>query len=371
MSVVPNELVIYGSANMPEADGVTVGGAVDFTKRVAFYDMSATGTLDVVSSSASDIAVKIQVAGRDSTGVVQTPASVTVTGTTPLIATFGGQQFERLLYGVITSGAIGPLTNPGGTLAVGDIAAMATTKTVSGHTFSAACTNTSGTTPPLAKLQTGDGATVGALTNNGLGLIIRVVSGSGNNQLRYIASPYTSGAYGADVVVINRDWGTAPASGDTYHIAPGMLFDILPSPVRAITRAFATAGSDIPGGSQRIFYEKVFVVNTDTTAALTSGAIQVLSETPALPAGALLDLALTTALNDTNTAPNRQTAPATGAGAFITQPSAISVPGSGNLTPGAAPNVSGAQGAWLRLTLPAGTSTYKGSADLRTTGNTV
>lgn len=370
MSVVPNELVGYGSANMPESDGVTIGGAVDTTKRVSFYDMVTTGTVDVVSSSASDIAVKIQVAGRDGSGVIQTPAAVTVTGTTLLSATFGGQQFQRLLYGVITSGAIGPLVNPGGSLAAGDIACMATTKTVSGHAFSAAATSTSGTTPPLAHLQAGDGATLGALTNGGVGTILRVTSGSGNNQLRYVAAPYSSGTYGADIVVVNRDWGTAPASGDTYNIAPGMLFDISPNPVRAITRCFATAGADVPGGTQRIYYEKVFMVNNDTTTALTSGAIQIASDIPGLPGSSALDIALCTALNDTNTAANRQTAPASGAGAFVVQPSAVSVPGSGNLTAGAAPNVSGAQGVWLRLTLPAGTSVYQGGSDLRTTGNT-
>ena len=49
MSVTPNNIVAYGSVNMPEADGVAVGGAVDFTKRVAFYDITPAGTVDVVS----------------------------------------------------------------------------------------------------------------------------------------------------------------------------------------------------------------------------------------------------------------------------------------------------------------------------------
>lgn len=65
MSVVPSDLVVYGSANMPETDGATVGGAVDFTKRVAFYDLTPAGTVDMVSSSASDTATKLSVAGRD------------------------------------------------------------------------------------------------------------------------------------------------------------------------------------------------------------------------------------------------------------------------------------------------------------------
>ena len=50
MSVTPNNIVAYGSVNMPEVDGVAVGGSVDFTKRVAFPDITPAGTVDVVSS---------------------------------------------------------------------------------------------------------------------------------------------------------------------------------------------------------------------------------------------------------------------------------------------------------------------------------
>ena len=45
MSVLPSDIVVYGSANMPETDGTTIGGAVDFTRRVAFYDVTPTGTV--------------------------------------------------------------------------------------------------------------------------------------------------------------------------------------------------------------------------------------------------------------------------------------------------------------------------------------
>ena len=54
----------------------------------------------------------------------------------------------------------------------------------------------------------------------------------------------------------------------------------------------------------------------------------------------------------------------------MTQPAFVNVPGAGNLPSGTAPNAAGAQGMWLRLTLPAGTAAYKGSADLRTQGTT-
>lgn len=372
MSVRPHEIVFYGSANMPEADSATVGGAIDLTKRVSFYDIPTAGALDIVSSSASDTATKVQVTGRDASGTIQTPAAITLTGTTLLASSFGGQSFERLIAGVISGGAIAGLSSPGGTPAVGDVAVIAHTRSISAHTAQVGSANSTTSTPPLFKLQSGDGATVGALTYAGLGMVIRITGGTGANQLRYIVAPYASAAYGADIVAINRDWGTVPDATSTYDIAYGMLFDILPNPVTAITRLFATASADIPGGSSRTFYEKVFALNTNSTIALTSASLKVLSETPALPGSAVLDLALTKVLNDTATATNRQTLPANGDASsltFVTQPSAISVIAS----PGSLPNggvAADAQGMWLRLTLPAGTAAYKGTGDMQANGVT-
>jgi len=71
MSVLPSDIVVYGSANMPESDGAMTGGAIDFTRRVAFYDIAPAGNVDVISSSASDTATKITYYGRDPTGVIQ------------------------------------------------------------------------------------------------------------------------------------------------------------------------------------------------------------------------------------------------------------------------------------------------------------
>jgi hypothetical protein len=221
--------------------------------------------------------------------------------------------------------------------------------------------NHTGTTPALFKLQAGDGASVS------LGQVIWIRSGTGANQLRQII--VTSG-YGTDVVAVSRDWATIPDNTTTYKILQGMLFEILPNPVTAIIRMFSNTASDGPAGAQRTYYEKVFVVSNNTGTALTGTQIEVASETPSLPLGALLDLALTTALSNTGTAANRQAAPPSGIGSFISQPAFVSVPGPGNLPSGAAPNTSGAQGVWLRLTLPAGTATYKGWADLRTQGTT-
>jgi hypothetical protein len=210
-------------------------------------------------------------------------------------------------------------------------------------------------------MQSGDGAGVTA------GQIIWTKNGAGSNQLRQIIA--TSG-YGTDVVAVSRDWSTVPDNTTTYKILQGMLFEASPNAVTAVVRLFSTSSADAPTGSQRIYYEKVFVVNNNTSTTLTGVQIEVASETPGLPSGALLDLALTTALNDTGTVINRQTVPSAGVGSFAAQPAFVALPGAGNLPSGSAPNTAGAQGVWLRLTLPAGTAAYKGSADLRTQGTT-
>ena len=367
MSVLPSDIVVYGSANMPEADGAVTGGAVDFTRRVAFYDIAPAGTVDVISSSANDTAAKISYYGRDVTGAIQSQ-TLTLAGQTWIT---GSQPLERLLYAALSGAtANGPIPNPGGAAAVGDIALAAHSSvlpsgsvTTDGtvRTAQIGSVNNSGATPALFKLQSGDGANVSP------GQIIWTKSGTGANQLRQIIA--TAG-YGTDVVAVSRDWATVPDGTTTYKVLQGMLFEITPNPVTAIIRLFSTAAADAPTGSQRIYYEKIFVVNNNTATALTGSQIEVASETPSLPSGALLDLALATALNDVGTIVNRQTPPSSGIGSFISQPAFVAVPGPGNLPPGSAPNIAGAQGLWLRLTLPAGTAAYKGAADIKTQGTT-
>jgi hypothetical protein len=361
MSVLPSDIVIYGSAEMPEADGATVGGAVDFTKRIDFSDVSPTGTLDVVSSSASDTATKITYLVRDATGAIQS-VTATLNGQTPVT---GSQTAERLLAAALTGGAIAGLANPGGTAPTGDIALYAHTAIISGHTAQTGSANHSGATPALMKLQNGDGSTVA------VGQIIRTTGGTGPNQIRRVIA--TSG-YGTDAVAINRDWTTVPDATTTYNVSEGMLFDSAPNQVLAITRLFATAAADVSGGSQRIFYEKGFLVSNNTATALTpqspnSGVgVEITGESPSLPSGVLLDLGLGTGFDDSTTIANRQTAPS--GISFTTQPAPVYVPSPGNLAPGASPNAAGALAVWFRLTVPAGSATYKGAPTIQTSGNT-
>ena len=111
MSVLPSNIVVYGSANMLEADGTMTGGPIDFTRRVAFYDIAAVGSVDVVSSSSSDTTTKITYCGRDPTGVVRSE-TLTLNGQSCVT---GSLSLERLLYGALSGAtANGPLADPGG-----------------------------------------------------------------------------------------------------------------------------------------------------------------------------------------------------------------------------------------------------------------
>jgi hypothetical protein len=342
MSVIQSDLVYYGSANMPDVDGATTGGAVDFTKQIVFNDIAPAGLLSYYSSSASDTAVVITVTGRDSTGVIQAEGK-TLTGVTGVA---GSQSFERLLKGVVT-----------GTAAVGDVAALSTTAVVSGTAQSAAAATAS--SPATMTLQSGQGASVSP------GQIVRATNNSPAgvaNQMRRII------AVSGDVVQLNRDWGTVPTSATTYTVNEGFLFEILPNKVTQIRRPFYNAAADVAGGSNRNYYEKIFAVNNNTTTTLTAASIIKQVD----PTGATaMNIALCSALNDTSTVANRQTAPASGITAFSSgaAPQTIAVP-TGTLPSGAAANSAGAQGIWLNLTLNAGVAANKTTFTMRATGST-
>lgn len=346
MSVKPGDIKFYGSADMSTADGTTQGGAVTFSNKIDFTDLASTQALNYVSSSTSDTAATIEVWGRDATGVIQTETK-TLTGQTPVA---GSQSFQRLLR-----------AQAGGTTAVGDIAAISSTAVVSAHTCQAGSANSTGTTPTLMKLQSGDGAA------RVLGEIIRTTGGTGPQQLREIIG--LPAVYGTDIVAVNRDWATVPDNTTTYNIHDGFLFDLAPNQITNIQRPFYNASADVAGGATRTYYEKVFAVNTNTSTALTGAAI--LKEVDI--AGGTLDFALCTSLNDTATVANRQTAPSTGIGSFSSgaAPQSANVPSPQNLPSGANPNAAGAQGIWWRLTLTAGQAPQNTSFTERASGSTI
>ena len=184
----------------------------------------------------------------------------------------------------------------------------------------------------MFKLQAGDGPSVS------LGQVIWIRSGTGANQLRQII---VMSGYGTDVVAVSRDWAAIPDNTTTYKILQGMLFEISPNPVTAIVRMFSNTAADGPAGTQRTYYEKVFIRQQQHWRTALAGApgSKLPSETPSLPSGALLDLALTTVLNDTGTAAKSVKLQVLRAYARSSRTSGLrrSVPGPGSLPSGTVP----------------------------------
>jgi hypothetical protein len=376
LSCLISDLVYYGCVTMPEADGVTVGGAINFNNRVEFNAtaLSPTTQFQCVSSSGSDTGVRVQISYRDSTGTIQTPAFTTVTGSVK--ATMTTVAAERLLSGVTSSGSIAGLVNPGGTTAVGDIAVISSTLVLSARTMQTGAAQATITNPPVALLQSGDGASVAA------GMVLRTTGGTGPAQIRRILQVNPNGL-GADYVAVNRNWATIPTSSTTYEVGYGMVFELAGSnqggtlsggtstQCTGITRLFVGATANVAGGSTINFYDKCFIVNNNQTTALTSASVLIQSLTPGLPGTDSMNIALATALNDSTTIANRQTAPAA-ATAFTSgaPPQSVSVPAPGNL-PASTGNgsPSGAQAIWVNLTAVAGSASWEGVPDLRTTGS--
>lgn len=348
MSVYPSDLRFYGSANMPDADGATSGGAVAFTKKVSFADMAANGLLDWLSNSASDGAgTTITVSGRAADGTIVTEAH-TMNGTTKVA---GSTTFERLLKGVAS-----------GTGAVGDMAVLSHTAVISAHTCQAGSALKTGTTPTLFKMQSGDKA------STSVGDIIHITNNSpAGVQFGLYEVISVDAAWGTDMVAINQDYlgSTLPTTATTYDTHKGMLFEKAPNTITEVRRPFYNVASDVPGGSTLTFYEKIFAVNTNSATTLTGAVISKQAD----PSSGTFQFSLANALNDTSTITNRQTAPASNT-AYTSgaAPQSINVPSPQNLVYGNA--AAQAQAIWLQLVLTAGLAPSKTFETMRIQGNT-
>jgi hypothetical protein len=374
MSVLPSDLEYFGSADMPEADGATTGGAIDFTKRVVMDGtaISPATQFDVVSSSSSDTAVRCQILYRDATGLLQNPAVATLTGQTKVSLTTIAA--ERLEAGVVTGGAIAGMLNPGGSTAVGDVAVISHTLVIAAHTMGAASSGATSSQMALAQLQTGDGASVAS------GMILHTTGGTGPNQIRRILAVNPGGA-GADVVAVDRNFATALDATTTYEVGHGFYFPLAGSSqgvalagtstqCLACTRMFSTATADVAGGSNRTFYEEFFVNNNNLTTALSSPQVILEALSASEPPGVALNMALATALNDTSTIANRQTAP-TGVTAYTSgsPPQSINVPNGSLPASAGAGSATSAQKVVFQLVANAGASAWQSAVTIRTAGS--
>lgn len=252
MSVTAADLVIYGSANMPESDVGNAGGAIALTTRVIPNSASLMnapgGLIEMVSSNGADT-MNVTITGRDSEGSILAETKA-LNGTTPV--DFVGT-FERIYKIVLASAAAGTVT----------------------------------------VRQDGAGST-----------IVAIEAG-----------------------------------------------------VTTIRRPFYGVGADASGGSERIFYEKVFVKNNNATNALLDATVSEDADP-----SAQLEFAIEDAQDDNGTSADRVSAPAgiTGDG----------FSGTAKTIPGDDLAAESAIGVWLKLTLPAGDAATKTTYTLEVSGST-
>jgi len=107
MSITAAELILYGSASMPDDDTSTnIGGAIDTTTRIAFSDMVVTDKVSVKSDNAADNTQTVTVYGRNAGGTIINEV-LTLNGTTLVN---GATTFQRILKVVISAAHAGNIT---------------------------------------------------------------------------------------------------------------------------------------------------------------------------------------------------------------------------------------------------------------------
>lgn len=106
MSVSASDIIVYGSANMPEADTTTSGGAIDTTTKLLFTDIAATDQVTVISSNAGDTTQTVTVYGRSASGAIVSEV-LNLNGT---VRVTGATAFERILKVVVNAAHSGTIT---------------------------------------------------------------------------------------------------------------------------------------------------------------------------------------------------------------------------------------------------------------------
>lgn len=105
---LPDDLILYASASMPEDDSTTSGGAIDLDNRLELTQLSTSSALELVSSAAGDTTQSVTVEARDEDELVVSE-TVTLTGTTAVdLSTLG--TVARVLQVTMNSDAAGTVT---------------------------------------------------------------------------------------------------------------------------------------------------------------------------------------------------------------------------------------------------------------------
>lgn len=107
MPLAASDIVVFASANMPDTDSGTNGGAIDTLRRLDFTQIAANDDIEIVSSSASDTQ-NATITARNTAGqVVQETKALTGT-TAAIFSTIG--VIERVLQVELASAAVGTIT---------------------------------------------------------------------------------------------------------------------------------------------------------------------------------------------------------------------------------------------------------------------
>lgn len=107
MPIAATDIVVYGSASMPDDDTPTeIGGAIDTTTRITFTDIGPTDNIEAVSSNAGDTTQTLTVYGRNAAGELVNEA-IALNGTTLVTI---AQVFERVLKATLSASCAGTVT---------------------------------------------------------------------------------------------------------------------------------------------------------------------------------------------------------------------------------------------------------------------
>lgn len=117
MPIAASDLILYCSANMPEDDTSTSGGAIDLDTRPVFTQLAADDDLEAVSSDSGDTTQTITVVCRKTDGSIQTSTATTLTGLSAVQIAGLDAAVERVLKVTLSGDCAGTITlrrRPGG-----------------------------------------------------------------------------------------------------------------------------------------------------------------------------------------------------------------------------------------------------------------
>jgi hypothetical protein len=315
MPLLLSALRLYYSTVTPDDDTVlAIGGVISKIKRPSFS--SASGSVQILSSSAADTVPTIAISGRDATGAIVSETHA-LNGTTPVLFS---TNWNRLLKAIKSQGCAGDVI-------VEEQVAVRSNTAVAGSAFD-------------ITLDAG----ASAVDDFYDAMVIRITAGTGTGQIRQIIN-YVGAT---KVASVDHSWATPPDATSVFRIAQGYVFEKVPFEVFEVRRPFYNAFADVPSGVAKTYFEKAFWENRDQTLSLTSSQAIKFAD----PAG-VIDFGLEANINGGSTnggGNNRQVTPA----GVVFDSIAKNIVAGGNPAGLGVLQAGSDQGIWFRLSLAAG-----------------